>query len=67
MELYFNLPINSNNLKCSNCGASLENIYDDFCEYCRSSIYNDKHNYILADEKYISIDLEDEISYHEVR
>lgn len=55
MELYFKVPVNVNDLKCSNCGASLEGIYDDFCEYCRNSIYNDKHNYILLEEKFISI------------
>lgn len=57
LELDFKLPIDSENLKCSSCGASLEDIYDDECDYCDSVIYNEQYDYILVDERCISKDI----------
>mgnify|MGYP002514095748 CR=1 FL=1 len=44
----------SNSNKCPKCGAEIKNSHATKCEYCRSVITNNNHDWILVKKEIIS-------------
>ena len=40
--------------KCPNCGAPLDNVTSSVCPYCKSTIVNGSHDFVLSKKSAIN-------------
>ena len=52
-KLTYVKSVNTEDNKCPNCNAPLENVASSICPFCKSVIISDTHNYVLAKKQLI--------------